>query len=93
MTRVFIDCGSYTGDTVKLFMEKFPDAESYGVVCFEPDPRHLPHYTAVPWVLWQKAVWIADETRPFYLGNTDGSTLLAEKSTGELNRGEPLHRL
>jgi len=65
----FIDCGSNIGDTIELFLQKYKNAKKYQIIAFEPNKdlaKYYKRFTNV--VLYQKAVWIADETKKFYVG-------------------------
>jgi FkbM family methyltransferase len=39
-TEVFVDCGAFTGDTVKVFLAECGGRYSR-IVCFEPDPKNF----------------------------------------------------
>jgi len=67
--RYFIDCGSNIGDTIDLFLQNFKNAKQYQIIAFEPNKQLKSYYKKYENVtLYQKAVWIADETKEFYIG-------------------------
>lgn len=64
MTKCFIDCGAYTGDTCNLFMEH-PEAfgvegdpARYEVYAFEPGEQNWDFH--FPVTLIKKAVWVEE---------------------------------
>lgn len=75
--RAFIDCGAFDGDTEKLFLSKYPNAESYERFCFEPDPR-----VECPGHFDRRAAWVYDGQTALYLGDPQSSSVFACKSSG-----------
>lgn len=97
MRKVFIDAGGYTGDTVQLFLEKYPDAEQFEIFCFEPNPNLKEHHKWWPpgcefYTFLPKAVWIADCKLNFYLAaNPLGSSLIKSKGgRSKLDKKHPV---
>ena len=66
--KVFIDCGSNVGDTIEMFLKKFDSAETYDIFAFEPNQRLTKKYHYENTVIIEKAVWIKDESKDFYVG-------------------------
>ena len=61
MRKVFIDCGSYDGCSVRKFRDTRKDAHEFEIYCFEPNPcigltTLFPKATNITYL--QKAVWI-----------------------------------
>lgn len=80
MSNIYIDLGSYDGDTLRLFAEKYPDAASYKAYCFEPNKMFDHHYKNLACEHVKAAAWTSDgnirfyvsekQTRRSHLGNT-----------------------
>lgn len=85
--NVLIDCGAYTGDSLPLLMRRFGPFER--VLCFEASPDLAivpPHELRVPLEIHRVAVWIAaGEQRLFFGEHAESSTLLENKTSGNLN--------
>jgi FkbM family methyltransferase len=93
MSKVFIDCGGYNGCSVTYFRENYDPNYEYTVYTFEPNEVYFECYSNFEkHVLVKKAVWIADTKLPFYLdwGDGDGSSLMREKTTGNLDKDKPV---
>lgn len=72
--KVFIDCGSNTGDTLEVFIKNWKDFRDYEVYCFEPNKLITQDYQSrfssfKKLEVFNKAVWIREEVKNFYLGN------------------------
>lgn len=78
MRKVFIDCGAYTGNSVKKFLSAF---EGFEIFSFEPNPFLHHHHQDLPNTLIGKAVWVEDGFIDFYLdqGDYDGSSVFEHK--------------
>lgn len=101
MKKVFIDAGGYTGDTVKLFMEEYPNAIEFDCIhCFEPNPAFksmlqevvLAPFAGNKYHFHPEAVWIKDCELDFYLAeNPLGSSVLKEKGgRSKLDKAHPI---
>jgi len=101
MKKVFIDAGGYTGDTVQLFIEKYPDGADFDAIyCFEPNPAFkqqlqapiLAPFAGSKYIFSPKAVWIEDCTLNFYLAqNPLGSSVMKEKGgRSKLDKSHPI---
>jgi FkbM family methyltransferase len=92
MRKVFIDAGGYTGDTVKLFLEKYPDSEQFEIFCFEPNPNFAQHHENKEYKFLPAAVWIADCKLDFYIAaNPLGSSLMKSKGgRSKLDKKHPV---
>lgn len=101
MKKVFIDAGGYTGDTIKLFIEQYPNALDFDCIhCFEPNPAFKPllqapnlaPFAGEKYFFHPDAVWVSDCELNFYLAeNPLGSSLLKEKGgRSNLDRANPI---
>ena len=70
--KVFVDCGSNIGDTIELFLKKFDSAETYDIFAFEPNQKLTKNYHYENTVIIEKAVWIKNESKEFYIGRKNG---------------------
>ena len=90
--KVFIDCGSNDGDTIRIFLKKFPDSENYELFAFEPneDLIKLGRKNYVNTVVINKAVWTKNEDRKFYVGIKNGRSTNSrlEEFTNGRNMGK-----
>lgn len=91
--KIFIDCGVWTGDSIKEFKKYYNDYEIYG---FECEPRLKDELEILKdvlgFVFLNKAVWSKDEILKFYLGQEDltqSSSLLKEKKK-YINKSKPV---
>lgn len=95
MRKIFIDAGAYNGDTVKLFLEQYPEADQFEIFYFEPNPnfkKQLESLQSEKRIFIPKAVWVDDTTMKFYLdSNNLGSTLMRSKcSRSNLDKDNPI---
>lgn len=82
MKKIFIDAGGYTGDTVQLFLEKYPESGKFEIFCFEPNPEFATHYQDKSYTFLPYAVWIEDCDLDFYVSSKPlGSSLLKNKQS------------
>lgn len=68
MRNIFLDLGSYDGDTLKLFKERYPESESFKAYCFEPNKFLAFHYEKLECEHIKAAAWTHDGKIRFYLG-------------------------
>lgn len=90
MRRIFIDCGANDGLSVDLFMEKFPNSESFEIYSFEPHPRLFQKLSRktlnnANLVAFNLAVHNKDAYQKFYLGKDLSSSLRSDKTSGGVN--------
>lgn len=94
MPKYFLDCGAHNGCSIRYFRASVPDASTYGIHSFEPNPIFRDQLRRIEGVVFHpEAVWIKDSEIPFYVSRAqlrDGSTLIASKTTGDLDRANPL---
>lgn len=97
MEKIYIDCGGYDGDTVELFIKNYPEANQFKIFCFEPNPelfekikKNTSNHENI--VIYNKAVWIEDGEKNFFLAkNPQGSSLLSNKiGRCKLNLAQPI---
>ncbi|UCC74119.1 MAG: FkbM family methyltransferase [Gemmatimonadota bacterium] len=85
----FVDLGAYTGDSCRRYLAAYAVEHAY---LFEPNlvPLTPP---ACPHTLLRAAAWTCDGVAPLYVSRLyagEGSTLLAEKTTGAIDRAAPV---
>ena len=83
--KVFVDAGSFDGDTTRIFLDKYPDASEYAIYCFEPDPMfygQLPENV----IAYNCAVSVRDGLTNFYIGKPKSSSLIGHKTSGNLSK-------
>ena len=81
MKKVFIDCGSHDGCSVRKFLDTIDDAEEYEIHSFEPNPQLEKYHPVGHATYHKKAVWIEDGEITFYnFSTTGGSSVLEEKN-------------
>jgi FkbM family methyltransferase len=88
---IFLDCGGHDGSSVRKFRQT-RDSECE-IVTFEPNPLYAQCYQGFErHRLIAAAVWTEDGARDFYLDRIDGdgSSLLRDKRTGDLDRERPI---
>lgn len=89
--KYFLDCGAYDGWSVGHFKQSFPDWQEYEIHCFEPDPEHGPLLAQMDGIVFHnQAVWVTNQFRDFYLSDGKGSSLLIDKTTGQIDRCRPV---
>lgn len=78
--EVYIDLGANVGDTIVNYAKTNPEALIYG---FEPNPKLAEslrgRFGESSVLIVEKAAWILDGVRKFYLGNDLSSTLIDGK--------------
>jgi len=82
MQTKFLDCGAWTGCSVKLAKKLWPGCECFS---FEPDPRNFHELSKQDTIIIKKAVWYKDSTTKLYLGLSQSNSLFREKRSGEVN--------
>jgi FkbM family methyltransferase len=94
MKKVFLDCGAWGGYSVRVFRQIYDPSCEYEIYSFEPNPRYISFPKFENHIFYNKAVWVKDEVRDFYLDNTTrkkaGSSLMEEKTTGNLDKKNPI---
>lgn len=91
MTRkVFIDLGAFDGDTIRQFREKYHDADHFEIHAFEPDPRCREHFATMRVHFHPVAAWVEDGYVDLYLGDLQSSSLMRDKTSGNIDRDHPV---
>ena len=95
MNNIFIDCGAHLGESVEFFLKKFDPASSFQIHSFECNPRSIEafkrrHHANHKVKLHEKAGWVNDGGIEFYLGLSDGCSVIKEKVTGNLDKENPI---
>ena len=81
MKKVFIDCGSHNGCSVRTFKRLYADSSEFEIHCFEANPEHFPAYDdSEDWMnsvtLHKQAVWIEDGRKEFFISRSHTSSTL-----------------
>lgn len=81
--KIYIDCGAWTGDSVKVFKNLTDSFDIYAFDC-EPRVKNILKKLSKRWhfTFIDKAVWIKDEKINLYMGKdslTQSSSLYKEK--------------
>jgi len=82
MRKVFLDCGSFDGSSVRFFRDNFSDADEYEIHCFEANEVLFGHYPIPGTIFHPFAVWTEDGEITFYRrnkANSQSSTLIKGK--------------
>lgn len=92
MKYIFVDCGAFTGDSIEIFRENYPNSSSFDIYAFECNPKLynnlLLDETINP---INRAVWINNDEIEMYLGgHEESSTLIKSKRTGKLDKDNPI---
>lgn len=87
---IFIDCGFYVGNALKIYMEKGIVDESWTVYAFEPSPelevekRIEDFFPGMNIQLIKKAVWTKDGSVSFQIGGrNDASSIKGTSGHGD----------
>jgi FkbM family methyltransferase len=93
--KVYIDCGSYEGGTIRKFMKSDYYSNDFKIYAFDPNPRltQSNYYDNIIFI--KKAVWTSNGVIDFYINtkNTNkqcGSSIIKEKITGSLDKNNPI---
>ena len=87
MRKIYVDCGSFKGKSIKQFRALF--GGDYEIFAF--DPFVVREYAGM--TFFKKAVWVEDCKMPLYVNTKKrnaGSSLFKEKITGKLNKDNPV---
>ena len=95
MNKIFIDGGAHKGESLQAFLTYYPnDPTSYDVYSFEANPslidnlKEITRKTGIE--LIEKAIWINDGYINFYSGDSYSGTLMRNKTTGNINKNNPV---
>lgn len=92
--KYFIDCGAYDGCSVRFFRQKCDPNCQYHIYSFEANPKYARNFPKFEnHTFYNKAVWIYNGIADFYLSYSafqDGSTLIKDKITGNLDKEKPM---
>lgn len=92
MQKIFIDGGANVGTSIKLFLNKYPNAEDFKIYSFEANSKlikSLEKYKDKA-TIFNKAIYTEDTTINFYTGDSLSSSLRKDKTTGRLNISSPV---
>ena len=92
MRKIFIDAGANVGNSIQLFLDKYPSAEEFTIHSFEANPKlHTPldKYRDRA-TIHHEAVYRKDTTLKFYLGGSLNSSIRKDKTSGHLNKSVPI---
>lgn len=80
MKKVFLDCGSHDGCSVRKFLDVMEDSSEYEIHSFEPNPNLAKYHPVTPAIFHKYAVWVEYGEITFYnFSTTGGSSVLKEK--------------
>lgn len=90
--KIFIDGGAHFGESLKLFKEKYSDCSEYEIHMFEPHPDFLNDASSIDsnCIIHKKAMWITDGLLDFYKGWDLSGSLMRSKTTGNLDKDNPI---
>ena len=89
MRKVFLDGGANVGNSIDLFLSKYPNSTEYEIFSFECNPKLLSilnkkyskKATIVPFAIYNK-----EDTLDFYIGADVSSTLRSDKISGNVKK-------
>lgn len=94
MGKYFIDAGAHDGCSARKFRKEYDPNFEYYIYSFEANPDLFEYFTLLKkHELIHKAVWIKDGTITLYKSQAifkDGSTLIKNKVTGDLDKSNPV---
>tara|TARA_B100000497_G_scaffold36459_1_gene42704 strand:+ start:2820 stop:3407 length:588 start_codon:yes stop_codon:yes gene_type:complete len=87
MKKVFLDLGACTGESVKMFNDKWSDSSEFEIHSFEALPNNFKKLSETfgNWkniTLHQSVVYTADTTVKFHTGTKYSSSIRSDKITG-----------
>jgi FkbM family methyltransferase len=93
--KYFLDCGSNNGCSVRRFQRLYRDWDTFTIHSFEPNPVFRSCFNDLKdrIVFHEVAVWVRDDTVPFFLSGKPkqyGSSLIKTKLTGKLDLMNPV---
>jgi FkbM family methyltransferase len=93
--KVYIDCGSYEGGTIRKFIKSSYYTDDFKIYAFDPNPRLTQSNYNDNVTFIQKAVWTSDDIINFYINTKNikkqcGSSIIKEKITGSLDKENPI---
>jgi FkbM family methyltransferase len=91
--KIFIDGGAHTGESIDLFRSKIDTSNEFTIYSFECHPslyEILKQYDDDKTITSPKAIWIDNEIHPFYIGETYCSSLNITKTSGRLDKQNPI---
>ena len=92
--KVFVDGGAHMGESVRLFMDRFPDSNEYEIYSFEANDDLMDHLRSVVEPLGanviNKALWKEDGDIDFYKGFHLSSSVMKDKTWGQLDTENPV---
>ncbi len=90
MKKIFIDLGGNKGQSIKLFLERYPNAKDFEIHTFEPNPILWDILKEFPAILHKEVAWIYDGEIDFYVAKrSEGSTVVRGKITAKVDYDNP----
>lgn len=89
MRKIFIDGGANNGNSITLFLNKFPNAKEYEIFSFECNPklvRILKNKFSSKAKIISLAISNKDSFENFYIGEDVSSTLRSDKISGGISK-------
>ena len=93
MKKIFLDCGANNGMSIDMFRRKIDINNEFIIHSFECNPKFkntLNSYSNDNTFIHDTAVWINNDTSAFYLGDDTSSSLNITKTTGRLDKYNPI---
>lgn len=93
MRNVYVDCGTWTGDSVLEFKKHYND---YDIYAFECHPKHEDELLKLSkqhdFTFINKAVWVNNNVIPFYIGTKDrtAASTLHKSKKKKIDRHNPI---
>lgn len=91
MRKIFIDGGANNGNSIQLFLDKFPNSEEFEIHSFECNPK-LVHILQKKYskksTIYPFAIYNIDSEKDFYTAEDVSSTLRADKISGGVDKNK-----
>ena len=80
LKKIFLDCGSYHGNSARHFQKTFPRGNEFKIHCFEANKEFEKYYEGIGAELHQVVVWDEDGPVKFFNTGGQGSSVFEDKS-------------
>lgn len=92
MKKIFLDCGANNGNSIDLFLQKYPKSNEFEIHSFEPNPKLITALTKYEGksIIHKKAVFTQNTPINFYLGRPLSSSIRKDKITGIDYKNTPI---
>ena len=90
MKKIFIDLGGNKGQSIQLFLDRYPNPKDFEIHTFEPNSDLWEILEKFPATLHKEVAWIYDGEIDFYIAERSvGSTLVKGKRTANVDYENP----